>query len=680
MFDAVTRSRPLWPAEESIGPYAERSEPERSKLDGFIARAHAALSSRLRRDGSAKLIRMADAVDALAGEFAGLADEELRGVAERIRVELTRRGFEPQLVARTFALIREVSARRLGLRHHRSQIMGGWAMLKGGLAEMETGEGKTITALLPAVTAALAGNFVHVITVNEYLADRDGEQTRPVYETLGLSVGLIKRQQSTQERRAAYACDVVFCTNSDLVFDYLRDRMALGHRRGRPRVLIDDLLGGKAAGSSLLLGGLHFVIIDEADSVLVDEAKTPLILSGGDDEPDAGLYHLALEFARQLQAGIDYEIDEGSHSVALTVQGRKRIGELVALKTWSDADFLWQSRRARNELVEQALTALHLFRLDKHYIVVDGKVQIVDEYTGRVMPDRSWERGLHQMIEAKEGRDISGQRKTMARITYQRFFRRYLRMSGMSGTVGEAAGELWAVYGLKVIRIPTHRPLRRRHLGTRLLATSAEKWTAVIEQAAAMAAAHRPVLIGTGSVQASEQVSTLLASAGLAHDVLNARQDKQEAEIVAAAGQAGRITVATNMAGRGTDIKLRADVIEAGGLHVILTEFHESARIDRQLFGRCARQGNPGSVEAIVSLEDELFLRFVGPRLRAVAEFLLRPRPGQGADRRISRRLGELLRSVAQRNAERMHAKTRRETVEQDRRYDKSLAFAGKSE
>jgi preprotein translocase subunit SecA len=284
------------------------------------------------------------------------------------------------------------------------------------------------------------------------------------------------------------------------------------------------------------------------------------------------------------------------------------------------------------------------------------------------------------MIEAKEGRDISGQRKTMARITYQRFFRRYLRMSGMSGTVGEAAGELWAVYGLKVIRIPTHRPLRRRHLGTRLLATGAEKWSAVIEQAAAMAAAHRPVLIGTRSVQASELVSTLLASAGLAHDVLNARQDKQEAEIVAAAGQAGRITVATNMAGRGTDIKLRADVIEAGGLHVILTEFHESARIDRQLFGRCARQGNPGSVEAIVSLEDELFLRFVGPRLRAVAEFLLRPRPGQGADGRIFRRLGELLRSVAQRNAERMHAKTRRETVEQDRRYDKSLAFAGKSE
>jgi preprotein translocase subunit SecA len=678
MFDAVLRSRALWPVDESIGPYAERSDPEQSKLDRFIAESYAALVSRLQRDGSAKLAHMADAVDALADEFAALADGDLRGVADRIRVELTRHGFEAPRVARAFALIREVSARRLGLRHHRSQIMGGWAMLNGGLAEMETGEGKTITALLPAVTAALAGNFVHVITVNEYLADRDGEQTRPVYEALGLTVGMVRREQSTADRQTAYGCDVVFCTNSDLVFDYLRDRMVLGHRRGRPRVLIDDLLrrGRNSAGSSLLLRGLQFVIIDEADSVLIDEAKTPLILSGGDDEPDAGLYYLAREFARQLVAGADYNIDESRNSVALTAQGRQRIGELVALKAWSDADFLWQSRRARNELIEQALTALHLFHLDKHYIVVEGKVQIVDEYTGRVMPDRTWERGLHQMIEAKEGCDISGHRKTQARITYQRFFRRYLRLSGMSGTVGEAAGELWAVYGLKVIRIPTHRPLRRRHLGNRLLATSAEKWLVVIERAKAMAAIGRPVLIGTRSVQASEQISTLLTKANLAHDVLNARQDKQEADIVAAAGGAGRITVATNMAGRGTDIKLKAEIIEAGGLHVILTEFHESARIDRQLFGRCARQGNPGSVEAIVSLQDELFLRFVGPRLRLCVEFLLRRWPNQN----MSQRLGGALRAVAQRNAERMHAKTRRETVEQDRRYDKSLAFAGKSE
>jgi preprotein translocase subunit SecA len=678
MFEAVSPSRELWQGTESIGPYAERGDPEQSKIDRFISESYAALVSRFQRKGGGKLRRVADAVDALAPEFADMSEVGLRAAAQQLRAELTRRGFEQSIVVRAFALIRETSARRIGLRHHRSQIMGGWAMLSGGLAEMETGEGKTITALLPAVTAALAGNLVHVVTVNEYLAERDAEQTRPVYEALGLTVGMVRREQSTADRMAAYGCDVAFCTNSDLVFDYLRDRMALGHRRGRPRLLVNELLGKGNRGSerSLLLRGLHFVIIDEADSVLIDEAKTPLILSGGDDESDAALYNLALAFAHELVEGVDFTIDEGQNSVQLMPRGRQRLAEMVSVKTWSAKDFLWQSRRARNELLEQALSALHLFRLDKHYIVAEGKVQIVDEYTGRVMPDRSWERGLHQMIEAKEGCDISGRRRTQARITYQRFFRRYLRLSGMSGTVGESAGEFWAVYGLKVVRIPTHRPLRRRNLGTRLLATRAEKWRMVIERAQEMRRNGRPVLIGTRSVAASEQISQLLSERGLSHEVLNARQDKQEADIVAAAGQAGRITVATNMAGRGTDIKLKPEVIETGGLHVILTEFHESARIDRQLFGRCARQGNPGSIEAVVSLQDELFLRFVGLRLYRFAALLAQRVRGE----RMSRLLGGLLRSAAQRHAERLHSRTRRDTVEQDKRFDKSLAFAGKSE
>jgi preprotein translocase subunit SecA len=678
MFEAILPSRELWPGAESVGPYAERAEPEQSKIDRFISESYAALGARFQRKGSAQLRRVADAVDAKASQFAAMNDLELRTAADQLRTELTRHGFERAIAVRAFALIRETSARRLGLRHHRSQIMGGWAMLNGGLAEMETGEGKTITALLPAVTAALAGNLVHVITVNEYLAERDAEQTRPVYEALGLTVGMVRREQSTEDRMVAYGCDVAFCTNSDLVFDYLRDRMALGHCRGRPRVLVNELLEEpkRASERSLLLRGLHFVIIDEADSVLIDEAKTPLILSGGNDEPDVARYQLALAFARELVNGVDFTIDESRNSVLLAARGRQRLAEMVSVKTWSAKDFLWQSRRARNELLEQALFALHRFRLDKHYIVAEGKVQIVDEYTGRVMPDRSWERGLHQMIEAKEGCEISGQRRTQARITYQRFFRRYLRLSGMSGTVGESAGEFWAVYGLKVVRIPTHRPLQRSDLGTRLIATSAEKWRMVIERAQEMRQNGRPVLIGTRSVAASEQVSQLLIDAGLSHEVLNARQDKQEADIVAAAGQARSITVATNMAGRGTDIKLKPEVIDAGGLHVILTEFHESARIDRQLFGRCARQGNPGSIEAIVSLQDELFLRFVSPRLQRLAGLLARRVRGE----RMSRRLGGLLRWIAQRNAERLHARTRRDTVEQDKRFDKNLAFAGKSE
>jgi preprotein translocase subunit SecA len=679
MFKAILPSRRLWSGEESITPYPERNQPEPSKIDRFIAETWAALIFRLRRKGGRGLTRMADAVDALAAQFAGLDDAALRATAATLRGELTRHGFRPDIVARTFALVRETSARLLGLRHHRCQIMGGWAMLNGGLAEMETGEGKTITALLPAVTAALASHRVHIITVNEYLAERDGEQTRPIYEALGLTVGMVRREQQNTDRKAAYDRDVTFCTNSDLVFDYLRDRMALGRYRARPRLLVNELLLGQrgAAGSSLLLRGLHFVIIDEADSVLIDEARTPLILSAGDDEPDAPLYYRALAFARQLQRNVDFKIDETRHSVHLTLQGRKQLSHLVAREPGSAENFLWQSRRARDELLEQALTALHLFRLDKHYIVAEGKVQIVDEYTGRVMPDRSWERGLHQMIEAKEGCDISGQRMTQARITYQRFFRRYLKLSGMSGTIGEAAGELWAVYGLKVIRIPTHRPLRRRNLGTRLFANNADKWRTVVEQALHMRSIGRPVLIGTRSVAASEQVSRALAEAGrIEHEVLNARQDKQEADIVAAAGQPGRITVATNMAGRGTDIKLTADVIEAGGLHVIITEFHESARIDRQLFGRCARQGNPGTVEAIVSLEDELFRRFAGSRLWTIARTLVQATRSEF----VSRLVGGLLRLIAQRNAERIHAKTRRETVEQDKRLDQSLAFAGKSE
>ncbi|SHL40202.1 protein translocase subunit secA [Bradyrhizobium lablabi] len=679
MFEAMRPSRRLWSGEESITPYPERNQPEPSKIDRFIAETSAALIFRFRRKGGSGLARMADAVDALAAQFAGLDDAALRATAATLRAELTRHGFRPDIVARTFALVRETSARLLGLRHHRSQIMGGWAMLNGGLAEMETGEGKTITALLPAVTAALASHSVHIITVNEYLAERDSEQTRPIYEALGLTVGVVRREQPNADRKAAYDCDVTFCTNSDLVFDYLRDRMALGRYRARPRLLVNELLLGqrRAAGSSLLLRGLHFVIIDEADSVLIDEARTPLILSAGDDEPDAPLYYRALALARLLQRNVDFKIDETRHSVHLTLQGRKQLSHLVAREGGSAENFLWQSRRACDELLEQALTALHLFRLDKHYIVAEGKVQIVDEYTGRVMPDRSWERGLHQMIEAKEGCEISGQRMTQARITYQRFFRRYLKLSGMSGTIGEAAGELWAVYGLKVIRIPTHRPLRRRNLGTRLFANNADKWRTVVERARHMRSIGRPVLVGTRSVAASEQVSRALAEAGrIEHEVLNARQDKQEADIVAAAGQPGRITVATNMAGRGTDIKLTADVVEAGGLHVIITEFHESARIDRQLFGRCARQGNPGTFEAIVSLEDELFHRFVGSQLWAIARTLVQATRSEF----VSRLVGGLLRLIAQRNAERTHAKTRRETVEQDKRLDQSLAFAGKSE
>jgi preprotein translocase subunit SecA len=656
--------------EGSAGPYPERAEPDAFWLDRKLSEAYGYLAPRLLPTGP-RLARQSERVEAQAKEIAGLSDRRLRERAEVLRGPLLRDGFAPAVVAQAFALAREAASRRIGLRHYPVQLMGGQALLDGTLAEMEAGEGKTITALLPAVTAALAGIPVHVITVNEYLAVRDAEQLRPVYEALGLTVGLALHGQSPADRRAAYARDIAYCTNKDIVFDYLRDRIALGRRRTRSRILLDELLGGADASGRLLLRGLHFGIVDEADSVLIDEARTPLILSSGDDGSGVStLYDTALEFARGLAPSDHFQIVPGERRLRLTTEGQQCVDELASQHTG-----LWVSRRARAELVEQALSALHLYRRDADYLVADGKVQIIDEFTGRVMPDRSWERGLHQMIEAKEGCEITGRRQTLARITYQRFFRRYLRLAGMTGTAREAAGELWAVFALRTINISTNRPLRRDNLGTRVYLTAAEKWRRVLETAREMTRVRgRSVLIGTRSVAASEHLSRLLGEAGLDHVVLNARQDREEAQIIATAGQRGRVTVATNMAGRGTDILLSPQVRDAGGLHVVLTEFHETARIDRQLFGRCGRQGDPGSFEAIVAIEDELFQRFAGPQERRIATLLARR---EGC---IPTVIAAPLQRRAQAAAERLHSKIRRETVAQDKRLDKALAFAGQSE
>jgi preprotein translocase subunit SecA len=656
--------------EGAAGPYPERAEPDPFWLDRRLSDAYGNLAVRL-LPNRARLLRQAGRAQAEARAIGGLSDGRLRERADALRELLLHHGLADPIVAQVFAVVREAAGRCTGLWHYPVQLMGGQALLDGTLAEMETGEGKTLTALLPAVAAALAGLPVHIITVNEYLAGRDAEQLRPVYEALGLSVGLAVHGQTPAERRAAYACNVTYCTNKEIVFDYLRDRLALGRRRTRSRLLLDELLGGGDASEKLLLRGLHFAIVDEADSVLIDEARTPLILSAGEDgESAATLYETALAFARQLSATEHFGILPGERRSRLTTEGHNRLAELAR-----DQAGLWQSRRARAELVEHALSALHLYRRDTHYLVADGKIQIVDEFTGRVMPDRSWERGLHQMIEAKEGCELTGRRPALARITYQRFFRRYLRLAGMTGTAREAAGELWAVFALRTVRIPTNRPLCRSNLGTCVYTTAAQKWQRVLQCAAKMTVVGgRSVLIGTRSVAASEHLSRLLGDAGLDHVVLNARQDQAEAQIIAAAGQRGRITVATNMAGRGTDIPLSPEVRRAGGLHVVLTEFHEARRIDRQLFGRCGRQGDPGSFEAIVSLEDELFQRFAGSRARHIAALLARKQRG------LAPPIAGPLRWHTQAVAERLHSKIRRDMVAQDKRLDKALAFAGQSE
>ena len=659
-------------------PYPERDErepPWHDKLAAWLWHgAVVPLAAPLQGARSPGTRAFVALVDSHAAEFSAAGDAQLRAQAHALRAELRRLGFTAAPVARCFALVREAASRVLGQRHFETQLIAGWWLLRGTLVEMATGEGKTCAATLPACTAALAGTPVHVITVNDYLAERDAQTMGPLYRFLGLRCAAIVHGLTRPQRRAAYAGDITYASNKELAFDYLRDRAALGDRASPLHLAVDGLRAGRRRDEQVVLRGLAFAIIDEADSVFIDEARTPLILSatlegGSRLEP----CEASLALARSLETGRHFELDLGHRRVLLTDAGRDELDRLEDA-TASDAPEVFVGPRERDENVQRALAALWLYVLDEHYVVIDGKVQIVDASTGRVMPDRAWERGLHQMIEAKEGVALTGQRETLARITYQRLFRRYLRLAGMSGTATEVAAEIGRTYGLRVMRVPLHKPSLRRAGPTRCLRTQDEKWHAVVAAVAEVAQAQqRPVLIGTRTVKASEQISALLSARGLAHVVLNARQDGDEAAIVSIAGGAGRITVATNMAGRGTDIVLGTGVAERGGLHVILTEFNESRRIDRQLFGRSARQGDPGSGETIVAFDDELFVA-QAPR---VAAWLARRSGQRGAPTPIEI---ALLRWLAQGTAERRNRDAREGTLKQDRRLTRVLAFSGRGE
>jgi preprotein translocase subunit SecA len=597
-------------------------------------------------------------------------DCDLATQARAMRVQLRRDGFVPEHVGKCFALVREAAVRAIGQRHYDVQLMAGWGLLQGKLVEMDTGEGKTIAATLPASTVALAGYPVHIITVNDYLAQRDADEMDPLYRLLGLSVGTVVQGMAKPARRQAYAKSVTYCSNKELAFDYLRDRVALAHRSSRLHLSLEKLRGNTCRDEELVLRGLYFGIVDEADSVFIDEARTPLILSsttGAAKEKEQ--CEQALQLARSLDAEDDYAVDLAERSVSLTPTGRAKLDHLVA-----DLEGAWTSVRAREELVTQALTALILFRRDQHYVISEDKVQIVDESTGRVMPDRSWERGLHQLIEVKENCQLTQRRETLARLTYQRLFRRYIRLAGMTGTAREVAGEIRSVYGLDVVRIPLNCRSQRRYGRPVICATREEKWHRVADVVKRLAVAGgRPVLIGTRSVAASEEISTLLSELGIEHVLLNAKQDQFEAKVVALAGQPARVTVATNMAGRGTDIRLGQGIAERGGLHVILTEYHESRRIDRQLFGRCARQGDPGSCEAIVSLDDEIYLVHAPAATRIVGRL-------HESGGKLPALVYEGLRRLAQLRAERRNASVRVQNLHLDRRLDRTLAFSGRGE
>jgi len=570
-------------------------------------------------------------------------------------------------LAAVFACVGEGSRRALKMWPHPVQFMAARVLLTGRLAEMQTGEGKTLVAALAATAMAGSGAAVHVISTNDYLAERDSHEMLPLFGFFGLSGAHIRGEMEPDERATAYRHDICYVSGKELVFDYLKDRLA-GHGLLPARV---SHLQGMFAGEGVvraaapLIPALHFAIVDEADSVLIDEARTPMVISReapGLYEPE--VLHWAIDEARAFVAGVHYRIGQGRELELLpgAAEQARPLPEGVRAA--------WRSLPWRRLLLRQALTALHLFDRDQHYILADGKVQIVDESTGRVMADRSWEQGLHQMIEAKEGLAHSLGRETLARMTFQRFFQRYYLLSGLTGTAAEAAREVWSVYRLQVRRIPPHRTNLRRRLPDLCLPDLPAKWRAVADDACAAAARGQPVLIGTRSVEASEQVAAELARRGVAHVVLNARQDQEEAQTVAQAGQAGRITVATNMAGRGTDIKLSPEARLAGGLHVILTEFHESPRVDRQLFGRSGRQGDPGSTRAVVSAEDVLARDHASPLMDLAA------RPGQGA---LSRLALDLAVRSAQRRAEQRAYRARMHTLKQDRELNKLIGFAGKT-
>lgn len=652
-------------------PYAERAEQKPAWHDQLasILYAHTLAPLQSRIQGSHAMQRIAQATARHEEPLRPLSDAELRRSALSLRLRLRREGLGLDLVALCFAHIRLAAERVMGQRHFDSQLVGGYALLQGRLAEMATGEGKTFCATLPACTMALAGFPVHVITVNDYLAERDARKMEPLYAFFGLSVGVVVQGQEKPLRRKAYGCSITYCTNKEVAFDYLRDQTALPGHSSQLHLALQQLNGQNAA-QELVLRGLVYAIVDEADSVFVDEARTPLILSASaDNAQDVAQCAQVLDFARTLQRAQDFELHAAERRIYLREAGQERI-EAYA----QGQGGVWTSLRGREEWVLQALSALHLYLRDQHYVVAQGKVQIVDESTGRVMPDRSWERGLHQLIEAKEGVPLTARRETLARLTYQSLFRRYIHLCGMTGTAAEAAAEIQSVYGLALARVPLRSPSLRVQRPVHLCLNLADKWQQVADVAQQLAQVQgRPVLIGTRSVQASEQISAMLNARGIAHALLNAKQDADEAAVVAQAGQAGRVTVATNMAGRGTDIELDPDVRSKGGLHVILTEYHDIRRVDRQLFGRSARQGDPGSCQAIVSLEDELFQAYV-PRTSALLARALR------AGVRVPAWAIGALRVLAQWLAQRRQAASRMQHLKHDRQLNQMLAFTGRGE
>jgi preprotein translocase subunit SecA len=542
-----------------------------------------------------KLRKTVDDINSLESRFEAFTEEEFPQKTNEFQERLKKGEKLADILPEAFALVREASRRTLGMRHFDVQLIGGVVLHQGRIAEMKTGEGKTLVATLPAYLNALEGNGVHIVTVNDYLASRDADWMRPVFEYCGLSVGLIVHGLNNEERKKAYSCDITYATNNELGFDCLRDNMVVSKEQRVQRIL-------------------SYAIIDEVDSILIDEARTPLIISGEGDKP-TGLYYQIAAFIPKLQNETDYIVDEKAHLVTLTEDGVRQVENHFKIENLSENMELAHH-------VNQGLKAHCLMKRDRDYVIKDEQVIIVDEFTGRLMFGRRYSDGLHQAIEAKEGVKIEKESQTLATITFQNYFRMYKKLAGMTGTARTEEEEFRKIYGMDVVEIPTHMPMVRKDLPDLIYRSENGKFEAVAQDIDARHQKGQPVLVGTISIEKSELLSKMLARKGIKHQVLNAKHHEKEAQIIAQAGQKAAVTIATNMAGRGTDIVLGEGVKELGGLYVLGTERHESRRIDNQLRGRSGRQGDPGESHFYVSLEDDLMRLFGSSNLEGLMDRL----------------------------------------------------------
>jgi len=616
--------------------------------------------SRLKSDQS-----LVHRVVSAANCLQGATDEVIRGYLEAVRDNVLSTGDvqDPEILEGGMALIVEGVRRALGINLYPVQILAGIALTRGHVAEMATGEGKTLTAALPAVMHALKGRGVHVATSNHYLAERDWHELAPVYELLGLTSAFVSDESTLPEKRASYAADITYAAGHEFGFDYLRDQIALRGDDQQPLgASFRKSFLGYGQRPRLLQRGLAFTVVDEIDNVMLDDAISPLLLSAPTEDvaPDSSVHAAASQFVRTLEVDQDFRIVHITGEIHLTSLGIERVHKKV------DDIPIQQMRRPWLEYVCQALRAHHIMQRDVHYVISDeGDVRIVDESTGRIFEDRSWNNGLHQAVEAKEGMTITGEKKALARVTRQRFFRLYENKCGMTGTATGSEAEFRSIYNLDVVPIPLRCPSQRRMLPTRYFPNAESKWAAIAKDVEERQQNGQPVLIGTRSIHDSDCLSQLLHDRNIDHQVLNGRQDADEAEIIRHAGNSGTITIATNLAGRGTDIKPSQQALAKGGLHVIGAARHRSQRIDRQLIGRSARQGDPGSAQFFVSAEDELLIREAPRLVQSIAARTRRSEVVGAFDKAIQR---------FQQGVERRSARQRQLMLQADLERDTTLA------